>query len=81
MRGGRPRPGWQTAVEVHDERLKAVTEQGQRLVDAGHFASDSIVPKLAQLRDERAALGDKLDARRKEVRVSGCVALAMPAAH
>jgi uncharacterized protein YciI len=57
----------QTAVEVHDERLKAVEEQGARLVSAGHFAADAVAAKVAQLREERAALGAKLDARRKKV--------------
>ena len=53
---------------MHDERLKAVADQGGALVAAGHFASETISAKLAQLTEEREALGAKLDARRKQVR-------------
>jgi len=59
---------WQTAIEVHDERIRAITQQGQQLIADGNAASTEIQRKLDELQSSRAALGDKVDERRKQVR-------------
>jgi len=54
---------------VHDERIRAITQQGQQLIAGGNAASAEIQRKLDELQASRAALGNKVDERRKQVRL------------
>ena len=53
------------AIQLHDDKIKAVDEVGAKLVGQDHFAKDDVQSKLDKLKTDRADLGTALDAKKK----------------
>ena len=57
-------------IDNHEPRIRAVCEDGQRLIDRGHPDSDAYRAKIDDLKEKLAALMEMLEARRAKLLVS-----------
>ena len=57
-------------IDNHEPRIRAVCEDGQRLIDRGHPDSDAYRAKIDDLKEKLGALMEMLEARRAKLLVS-----------
>jgi spectrin alpha len=54
-------------INNHDNRISAVCQAGQSMIDEGHFASDDIRHRVSQLNDHWTQLKDKSQQRKQDL--------------